>query len=108
MLLNYKYFRKVYYALFVIIGIIVIGTLGFMIVEGWTLLDLGCGPAENIKRNILPIMGEKDVYIGIDISKKLLVKARNNIPKGTFIRGAMENFNFKKNSADFVCFFGAK
>jgi voltage-gated potassium channel len=39
MLLNYKYFRKVYYALFVVIGIIVIGTVGFMIVEGWSLLD---------------------------------------------------------------------
>ncbi|UKN01016.1 potassium channel protein [Paracrocinitomix mangrovi] len=39
MLLNYKYFAKVYYALFVVIGIIVTGTLGFMIVEGWSLLD---------------------------------------------------------------------
>lgn len=39
MLLNYRYFRKVYYALFVIIAIIVTGTLGFMLVEGWSLLD---------------------------------------------------------------------
>ena len=39
MLLNYKYFARVYYALFVIIGIILIGTLGYMIVEGWTILD---------------------------------------------------------------------
>lgn len=39
MLLNYKYFAKVYYALFVIIGIILAGTFGFMIVEGWSLLD---------------------------------------------------------------------
>ncbi|MCB9225290.1 MAG: potassium channel protein [Crocinitomicaceae bacterium] len=39
MLLNYKYFAKVYYALFVIIGIVVIGTVGFMIVEGWGFMD---------------------------------------------------------------------
>lgn len=39
MLLNYKYFAKVYYALFVIIGIILIGTFGYMIVEGWNFFD---------------------------------------------------------------------
>jgi voltage-gated potassium channel len=38
-LLNYKYFAKVYYALFFIIGIILAGTFGYMIVEKWTLFD---------------------------------------------------------------------
>ena len=39
MLLNYKYFAKVYYAIFLLILIIFIGTIGFMIVEGWTFFE---------------------------------------------------------------------
>ncbi len=39
MLLNYKYFAKVYYAIFLLSGIILAGTIGFMLVEGWTLFE---------------------------------------------------------------------
>ena len=39
MLLNYKYFAKVYYALFLLLGVILLGSFGFMIVEGWGFFD---------------------------------------------------------------------
>lgn len=39
MLLNYKYFAKVYYAIFLLVVIVLVGTIGFMIVEGWTMFD---------------------------------------------------------------------
>ncbi|MBD3635746.1 MAG: potassium channel protein [Crocinitomicaceae bacterium] len=39
MLLNYKYFAKVYYALFLLLAIILVGTIGFMVVEGWSFFD---------------------------------------------------------------------
>lgn len=39
MLLNYKYFAKVYYAIAILALIILGGTLGFMIVEGWSFFD---------------------------------------------------------------------
>ena len=39
MLLNYKYFAKIYYAIGLLIAIILLGTLGFMIVEGWSFFE---------------------------------------------------------------------
>ena len=39
MLLNYKYFAKVYYAIAILVLIILTGTIGFMIVEGWSFFD---------------------------------------------------------------------
>jgi len=39
MLLNYKYFAKVYYAIGLLITIILMGTFGFMIVEGWSFFE---------------------------------------------------------------------
>lgn len=39
MLLNYRYFAKVYYALIILIIIICLGTVGFMVVEDWSLFD---------------------------------------------------------------------
>jgi len=39
MLLNFKLFSKVIYAFVLLLLIIMVGTIGFMIVEGWTLLD---------------------------------------------------------------------
>lgn len=39
MLLNYKYFAKVYYAIFLLIAIITSGTIGFMMVEGWSIFE---------------------------------------------------------------------
>jgi voltage-gated potassium channel len=39
MLLNYKYFSKVYYALLLLLAVVLTGTIGFMIVEDWSLFD---------------------------------------------------------------------
>lgn len=39
MLLNYKYFSKVYYAIFLLLAVVLLGTFGFMIVEGWSFFD---------------------------------------------------------------------
>ena len=75
--------------------------------NNWVLLDIGCGPAENIKRNILPKMKKGDVYIGVDVSERLLCKARQNIPNGTFILSAMNDLAMPKMKIDYLCFFGA-
>jgi len=39
MLLNYKYFAKVYYAIGLLFIIILAGTVGFMVVEGWSFFE---------------------------------------------------------------------
>lgn len=39
MLLNYKYFAKVYYAMMLLAIVVLMGTIGFMIVEGWSFFD---------------------------------------------------------------------
>ncbi|MFT5820131.1 MAG: voltage-gated potassium channel [Crocinitomix sp.] len=39
MLLNYKYFAKVYYAIVLLVIVVLVGTIGFMIVQGWSFLD---------------------------------------------------------------------
>jgi voltage-gated potassium channel len=39
MLLNYKYFAKVYYAIFLLFTVVLVGTMGFMLVEGWSIFD---------------------------------------------------------------------
>lgn len=39
MLLNFKFFSRVYYAFLLLVLIIVVGTVGFKTVEGWSFLD---------------------------------------------------------------------
>lgn len=39
MLLNYRYFSKVYYAIFLLVIVVFVGTVGFMLVEGWSFFD---------------------------------------------------------------------
>lgn len=39
MLLNYKIFAKIYYAFALLFLVIITGTIGYSIVEGWTLVD---------------------------------------------------------------------
>lgn len=39
MLFNYRFFYKIYYFLFLLLIITVGGTSGYMIIEGWTLID---------------------------------------------------------------------
>jgi len=39
MLFNFKFFSRVYYAVVLLVLIVFGGTLGFMVVEGWSLLD---------------------------------------------------------------------
>lgn len=73
----------------------------------WTLLDLGCGSAANIKRNILPYLSRDSKYIGVDVSTKLLKKAKQNVPCGTFINLPMSKLDFPKNSIDYISFFGS-
>jgi len=73
----------------------------------WYWLDIGCGPAENIKRNIFPLMNDQNIYIGVDISQNLLNKARENIFKGIFIKRPMGNLRLPCGTFDYVSFFGA-
>jgi len=70
------------------------------------MLDLGCGTAENIKRNVLPLLKKDDVYIGVDLSKKLLKIARKNVPGGIFINCPMRKVNLKRK-INYLCFFGS-
>ncbi len=73
----------------------------------WAMLDLGCGTAEGIKRNVVPRMRKGDTYIGVDISKKLLVAAKKNVPEGIFINEPMGEVKFPQKTFDFICFLGA-
>lgn len=75
--------------------------------KNWTLLDLGCGSAENIKKNIHPLMTKNNTYIGVDVSKNLLQKAKENIPTGKFILQPMHKIEMKDKSIDYLCFFGS-
>lgn len=75
--------------------------------NSWTLVDLGCGTAENIRRNLLSRIKETDTYIGVDISQKLLSIARKNVPQGKFLNLPMSNVVFPVNSVDYVTFFGS-
>lgn len=75
--------------------------------KNWILLDIGCGSAENIKRNILPRMTVNDIYIGVDISKRLLERAKQHIPNGVFIQKPMSDLEFPEGYFDYVCFFGS-
>jgi SAM-dependent methyltransferase len=75
--------------------------------EKWCWLDIGCGPAENIKRNILPLMSDQNIYVGVDVSQNLLNKARENIFKGIFIKKPMGNLELPYGIFDYVSFFGA-
>lgn len=72
----------------------------------WTMLDFGCGTGESIKRNVLSYMKANDIYIGVDISKKLLTVAKKNIPRGSFYKSTMGEVDFPKETFDFVCFLG--
>lgn len=73
----------------------------------WVLFDLGCGPAENIKRNVLPKMRKGDVYVGVDVSKRLLDRAKQNMPRGEFIQAPMGDLKMPRESVDYLSFFGA-
>lgn len=73
----------------------------------WLMLDLGCGTAESIKRNVVSQMKRNGAYIGVDISKKLLTVAKKNVPDGIFINQTMEEVSFPKKTFDFICFLGA-
>jgi SAM-dependent methyltransferase len=75
--------------------------------SNWVWLDLGCGPAINIKRNLIPLIKKNDKYIGVDISDKLLSEAKKEIPKGIFIHSSMKKIEIEKESVDYVSFFGA-
>lgn len=75
--------------------------------KDWVLLDLGCGAAENSRKNILPLINTETKYIGVDISKKLLKEAKLNIPTGYFYESPMGDLNIPNESVDFVCFFGS-
>jgi len=72
----------------------------------WCWLDIGCGPAENIKRNILSLMSDRNIYIGVDVSRNLLKKARENIFNGIFIKRPMGNLELPYGVFDYVSFFG--
>ena len=75
--------------------------------KNWVLIDFGCGTAENIKRNILPLMKKNDTYMGIDISGRLLTRAEKNIPNGIFINAPMAKANLTPHEADYLTFFGS-
>lgn len=75
--------------------------------KNWFLIDFGCGTAENIKRNILPLMKKGKTYMGIDVSKKLLIRAKKNIPTGIFVNAPMGEIDLTSKKADYLSFFGA-
>lgn len=68
-------------------------------VKGKTVLCLGCGAGEECAH--IKFLGAKKV-IGMDISKSLIEKAKENYPELEFYVMDMEKLEFKNNSFDLV------
>src|SRR6266567_6971598 len=49
-----------------------------------TIVDMGCGPSTPIRNSFSGNWLSRINYIGVDISKKMLKMAKQNIPSGTF------------------------
>lgn len=80
---------------------------GYFPKNRWKFLDIGCGPAKNIKANLGKYFLKDNQYFGIDISSKLLKEAKKNLPKGNFIKSPMSLLKFSEDSFDLVSFFGS-
>lgn len=67
-----------------------------------TILEVGCGFGRNIK--FLKTEGVSAVITGVDISRKMIRKARKYVPqKGiTFVQGDIRHLPFKDKSFDVV------
>lgn len=72
-----------------------------------SVVEMGCGPSfwlsKVAKRDKLKIKK----YLGVDISKNMILLAKKNYPKGFFIVGDMTNINLSKSSADSLLSLGA-
>ncbi len=66
--------------------------------EGISVLDLGCGNG----RFYQLFEGKKIDYCGVDISEKLIEKAKENYPKASFEVANALNLPFKDKKFDFV------
>jgi ubiquinone/menaquinone biosynthesis C-methylase UbiE len=75
--------------------------------EGSTVIDMGCGPAISIKNILGRKILDKFTYVGIDISKKMLMFAKQNIPYGRFIHGDIEKPPLPAKYADIILSLGA-
>jgi SAM-dependent methyltransferase len=66
------------------------------------ILELGCGPGTPVGEAIAKAGHH---YFGLDLSRKQLDIARENIPGGRFIRGDMTEVDFQPGSFDAVAAF---
>lgn len=71
------------------------------------VVDVGCGPAISVKKNIDKKILKQCTYIGIDISKKMLSLAKINIPEGKFYHSDISNLPLNKKTADTILSLGA-
>ena len=69
------------------------------------ILDIGCSNGSFL--NFLKIKFPKAKLYGLDVSRKLLNLAKENIKDGEFIHGSIEDFNILKNyKFDLITMFG--
>lgn len=64
--------------------------------EGGKILDVGCGAGVPFTKYLV----EKFEVVGIDISEKQIIIARQLVPKATFLQKDMRNLNFPNNFFD--------
>ena len=68
---------------------------------GSSVLDIGCGSGNPVDIEIT----KHHNIIGVDISKKMVNLAQNNVPNGEFIHKDFRDLNFPPNSFDAIVAF---
>lgn len=71
------------------------------------VIDMGCGPAINVKNILSNNILNNCEYIGVDVSKQMLNLAKKNIPSGLFICSDMSSVKIEIRSVDTILSFGA-
>jgi SAM-dependent methyltransferase len=69
--------------------------------DGATVLDVGCGAGVPVARHL----AQRFVVTGVDISGTMIDRARQNVPRGTFIHGDVMAVDFPPSHFDAVVAF---
>jgi SAM-dependent methyltransferase len=75
--------------------------------EPAVILDAGCGPSISVRKYLAPHLRPSDKYIGVDIAERMLQVARDNVPRGTFVREDVQRLRLRPESVDAVLCLGA-
>lgn len=69
--------------------------------DGWSVLDVGCGPGVTYE-NLVVANNRSITYTGIDIADKFVQACRELFPEGDFRQASADDLPFEDNSYDVV------